>query len=71
MPARRANRRSPFLGTLALLAGLLAVFAAAVPARAGSETPPEGPPWVRTLVEAQKQALAKQVPIFVYLTKTH
>jgi hypothetical protein len=40
-------------------------------AQAGSETPPEGPPWVRTLVEAQKKAVAKQVPIFVYLTKTH
>jgi hypothetical protein len=38
---------------------------------AGSETPPEGPPWVRSLVEAQKAALEREVPIFVYLTKTH
>ena len=48
-----------------LLAGLASV------ALAGSETPPEGPPWTRSLVEAQKRALEKKVPIFVYLTKTH
>ena len=52
----------------ALVAGALAL---AVPAFAGSETPPEGPPWVRDLAVAQKKAIEKQVPIFVYLTKTH
>ena len=41
------------------------------PAGAGSETPPAGPPWTRSLVEAQKAALERRVPIFVYLTKTH
>jgi len=41
------------------------------PAFAGSDTPPEGPPWTRSLVEAQKAALTRKVPIFVYLTKTH
>jgi len=40
-------------------------------ALAGSETPPEGPPWVRDFAEAQKQAIEREVPIFVYLTKTY
>jgi len=55
----------------AVVALTLMLVVASRSALAGSETPPEGPPWVRTLVEAQKQAIAKQVPIFVYLTKTH
>ena len=67
MPSRRTSLR----WTLSLFAGLLAILATALPAHAGSETPPEGPPWVRTLVEAQKKAIAREVPIFVYLTKTH
>ena len=54
-----------------LLRTAAVLLAAAAPALAGSETPPEGPPWVRGLVEAQKQALEREVPIFVYLTKTH
>jgi len=48
---------------------LLALLAAG--ASAGSETPPEGPPWVRTLAEAQAEAVRRGVPIFAYLTKTH
>ena len=47
------------------------LLALAAPALAGSDTPPEGPPWVRSLVEAQKSALERELPIFVYLTKTH
>jgi len=43
----------------------------AAPALAGSETPPAGPPWVREFRVAHKDALARGVPIFVYLTKTH
>ncbi len=42
-----------------------------VTAMAGSETPPEGPPWVRDFAAAQKQAIEREVPIFVYLTKTY
>ncbi len=38
---------------------------------AGSETPPEGPPWERELAAAQTAALKRGVPIFVYLTKTY
>lgn len=49
---------------------VLAAAAAAV-ALAGSETPPEGPPWTREFAAAQKDALARGVPVFVYLTKTH
>jgi hypothetical protein len=51
------------------IAGLVAGLA--VTAGAGSETPPGGPPWVRTLAEAQEQAIRRGVPIFVYLTKTY
>ena len=54
-----------------LLRSAAVVLALAPLALAGSETPPEGPPWVRSLVEAQKAALEREVPIFVYLTKTH
>ena len=57
-----------------LRAGALAFFTALLlvtPARAGSETPPPGPPWMKDLVKAQKAALEKKVPIFVYLTKTY
>ena len=38
---------------------------------AGSETPPEGPPWVRDLVEAHEQAAEGGKPIFLYFTKTY
>ena len=53
-----------------VVAALLFVFA--VPgAWAGSETPPKGPPWKRDLAEAQREALKKNVPIFLYFTKTY
>lgn len=58
----------PHPARLALLTTLL--LAAASPAIAGSETPPEGPPWVRSLADAQRQAIKRDLPIFVYLTKT-
>jgi hypothetical protein len=45
-----------------LLAGL---------ATAGSETPPQGPPWLRDLAEAQEAAEKAGRPIFVYMTKTY
>ncbi len=61
---RRPRRLAPFVAAAL-------VFATSVVALAGSDTPPEGPPWVRSLVEAQKAALQRQVPIYVYLTKTH
>ena len=54
-----------------LLRALPLLLALGTSAIAGSETPPEGPPWVRSLIEAQKSALERKVPIFVYLTKTH
>jgi hypothetical protein len=56
---------------LTLVAALLLGAASIAPAWAGSETPPEGPPWVRSLAEAQRLAIEKERPIFVYLTKTH
>ena len=43
----------------------------AVSALAGSETPPEGPPWLRDFSEAQTKAIREGKPIFVYLTKTY
>ena len=54
-----------------LVPTLLPLLVLATAARAGSETPPPGPPWVRDLVTAQEQALREGKPIFVYLTKTH
>ncbi len=40
-------------------------------AHAGSETPPEGPPWKRNFLEAQREALKSGKPIFLYFTKTY
>jgi hypothetical protein len=54
-----------------LAMGAALAIACTGPARAGSETPPEGPPWVRELAAAQTQALAEGKAIFVYLTKTY
>jgi hypothetical protein len=53
-----------------LLAAALIVSLASL-ASAGSDTPPEGPPWERDLLEAQTQALERGVPLFVYFTKTY
>jgi len=36
-----------------------------------SETPPEGPPWKRDLLAAQKEALERGKPVFFYFTKTY
>jgi len=49
-----------------------AAFAAAFRsvAIAGSETPPEGPPWTRELAAAQTQAIRERRPIFAYFTKS-
>jgi len=49
--------------------GLAAVLGAL--AFAGSETPPEGPPWVRDFAEAREEGIRSGRPIFVYLTKTY
>ena len=47
---------------------LLLVAAAAF---ADSKTPPEGPPWERDLLAAQKKAIEQGKPIFFYFTKTY
>lgn len=57
--------------TLAITAFLFATAILAPPARAGSDTPPKGAPWVRDLMEAQGTALKKDLPIFLYFTKTY
>jgi hypothetical protein len=51
---------------IALLGALLAL-----PAAAGSETPPAGPPWRRELLKAREEALAGRKPLFLYFTKTY
>jgi hypothetical protein len=53
----------------ALAAVLL--LALAGPAAAGSDTPPEGPPWQRSLLGAHEAALEQGKPIFLYFTKTY
>ena len=50
---------------------LLTVLLTAAHSRAGSETPPAGPPWVRDLAEAQVEGITAGKPIFLYMTKTH
>ncbi|MCE9637753.1 MAG: hypothetical protein K8T90_18795 [Planctomycetes bacterium] len=50
---------------------LVSLAAVARVAFGGSETPPVGPPWVRDFAVAQKSAIERGVPVFVYLTKTH
>ncbi len=52
-------------------AALVLLLGAATTAFAGSETPPEGPPWQRDLLSAQKEALESGKPIFLYFTKTY
>ena len=54
--------------TTGILAIALALGASAL---AGSETPPEGPPWVRDFAQAREDAIRQGAPIFVYLTKTY
>ncbi|MBI3096870.1 MAG: hypothetical protein HYY93_01290 [Planctomycetes bacterium] len=54
-----------------LVAAVLLAALAARSAFGGSETPPEGPPWKRDFLEAQKEALKEGKPIFIYLTKTY
>ena len=53
-----------------MLLGLLILMLSAS-AYAGSDTPPEGPPWKRDLVSAQKEALEQGKPVFLYFTKTY
>ena len=56
----------------ATTAGALTIaIALGVTALAGSETPPEGPPFVRDFAQAREDAIQQGKPIFVYLTKTY
>jgi len=54
-----------------LLSLVLAVLLTGQVAHAGSETPPQGPPWQRDFVAAQKEALESGKPLFLYFTKTY
>jgi hypothetical protein len=56
---------------IVFMRSMIALFACAVIAAAGSDTPPEGPPWERDLLVAQKRALKEGKPLFVYFTKTY
>ena len=44
---------------------------AAVGGAGDSATPPEGPPWKRDILVAQKEALERGKPVFFYFTKTY
>jgi hypothetical protein len=50
---------------------LLAAVLAGAAAAGDSETPPEGPPWMRDLHAARAKALAEGKPLFLYFTKTY
>ena len=47
------------------------LFCLAAAAFADSKTPPEGPPWQRDLLAAQKKGLEEGKPVFFYFTKTY
>jgi hypothetical protein len=47
----------------------LAVLLGLPTAGPAAEPPPSGPPWVRELAAAQKTALDRGTPIFIYFTK--
>lgn len=55
----------------AMRKGLLVLPLLSLMAWAGSDTPPEGPPWKRDFYAARKLALQTGRPIFVYFTKTY
>lgn len=52
-----------------LLALVLCVLAAGA-VMAGEEMP-KGPPWQQDIVKAHEQAVEKNLPIFLYFTKTY
>lgn len=54
-------------GLLALVCPVL--VASLSSAAAAAEPPPPGPPWVRDLAAAQRAAIDKGTPIFIYFTK--
>ena len=54
-----------------MLLSLLCLFLLPAAAFAGSDVPPEGPPWKRDLPSAQKEALEQGKPVFLYFTKTY
>ncbi len=57
------------ISSLLLLAAVLLLPVGV--ARAGSDVPPEGPPWKTDFVAAHKEAAASGKPIFLYFTKTY
>ena len=52
-----------------IVGALLAPGLALIPIAKAAEPPPKGPPWVRELGLAQKAALAKGTPIFIYFAR--
>jgi hypothetical protein len=58
---------------LARLIFLLAPAAALAQANDAhtSKTPPPGPPWITDFAAARAAAIAAQVPLFIYSTKTY
>lgn len=52
-------------------AAVLSLTALAASVHAESKTPPQGPPWTKDFLEAQRMASERKKPIFIYSTKTH
>ena len=50
---------------------LVILLGVAAAAYADSKNPPEGPPWERDLLVAQRKALQEGKPVFFYFTKTY
>ena len=55
----------------AVVAAILLAMTLGAVSWAGSETPPEGPPWIRDFAKAREAGIRQGKPIFVYLTKTY
>jgi hypothetical protein len=57
--------------TVAMRTSLATLLLASIAFAGDSETPPEGPPWKRDLLAAQREALERGKPVFFYFTKTY
>ena len=55
----------------AVAAAVVVAMTLGAVAFAGSETPPEGPPWKTDLLDAHREAVTAGKPLFLYFTKTY
>lgn len=66
-----AGTYNPAMPNRATLIAAVLLAALSGLATAGSDVPPEGPPWTEDLLAAHARALAEGKPLFLYFTKTY